>query len=441
MQEVATALKSCDSSHVMVARSSLCTDKSTFGKLARRLGDTLLYSAQLTTDGKGAAWISSHHSSKGLPLKDINSGLSGPVLGLAEILSEQPDNTDFSGILRKGAYFLKDAEQPSYIEGPTIPGLYIGEAGVGAALLRAGQVMNDETLINAARERSLQVAKLPQVSPDLFNGTAGRLRFHLFVFDHTQDEQHLTAARGCGDFLLSIATTENGESKWNIPDNFGRLSGTSSVGYSHGAAGIADALLDLWEATGEEKYLAPVKGAAAWLQRIGVPAFEDKGVAWPAMEGGMLHPPFWCHGATGIGKFFLHLSRLEINPDAQKYALKAAWSSSHGIRFLSPTQCHGLSGNIEFLLDVYQHTGDPSWLNQALELAELLQAWAVEHEGRLYFPSEDPYTLSPDYMVGYVGVAMCLLRLADPENRPHQLSRAGFQYRPPKQEKVRGKQL
>lgn len=34
--------------------------------------------------------------------------------------------------------------------------------------------------------------------------------------------------------------------------------------------------------------------------------------------------------------------------------------------------------------------------------------------------------VTPDYMVGYSGVAMTLLRLADPRQRPRQLSIAGF---------------
>lgn len=36
---------------------------------------------------------------------------------------------------------------------------------------------------------------------------------------------------------------------------------------------------------------------------------------------------------------------------------------------------------------------------------------------------------TPDYMVGYAGVALCLLRLSDPERQPHQLSLRGFRHR------------
>jgi hypothetical protein len=102
---------------------------------------------------------------------------------------------------------------------------------------------------------------------------------------------------------------------------------------------------------------------------------------------------------------------------------------AHGARWAGPTQCHGLAGNIEFLIDTYQATGDPAWLAEARTLGHLLDAFAVERDGLLMFPSESCRVFTPDYMVGYAGVAMTLLRLADPDHRPHQLSRRGFRYR------------
>jgi hypothetical protein len=44
----------------------------------------------------------------------------------------------------------------------------------------------------------------------------------------------------------------------------------------------------------------------------------------------------------------------------------------------------------------------------------------------LTWPGDGPDVFAPDYMTGYAGVAVCLLRLADPERLPHQLSREGF---------------
>jgi hypothetical protein len=62
-------------------------------------------------------------------------------------------------------------------------------------------------------------------------------------------------------------------------------------------------------------------------------------------------------------------------------------------------------------------------------LARLLEAFARKKDSVLVRPSDAPDAFSPDYMTGYAGVAVCLLRLGDPERLPHQLSRRGFRHR------------
>jgi hypothetical protein len=62
-------------------------------------------------------------------------------------------------------------------------------------------------------------------------------------------------------------------------------------------------------------------------------------------------------------------------------------------------------------------------------LARLLEAFGTEKDGVLVWPSDLPDVFTPDYMTGYAGVAVCLLRLGDPDELPHQLSRSGFRHR------------
>ncbi len=116
-------------------------------------------------------------------------------------------------------------------------------------------------------------------------------------------------------------------------------------------------------------------------------------------------------------------------PGAADLAARAARTVARGARSLGPTQCHGLAGNIEFLLDMFQATGDGAYLAEARSLARLLEAFSHEKNGSLVWPSDVSDTFSPDYMTGYAGVAVCLLRLSDPERLPHQLSREGFRHR------------
>jgi hypothetical protein len=397
-----------------------------YGTLARRLGDTLCATAQAAPDGQGQLWFSSHSLGAGIHSRDINVGCAGPVLALAELVAAF-DCPAHRATLASGAQWLLAA--PSLVEHP-LPGLYVGESGIGAALLRVGQVLGDATLLAAAEARGRLVAAQPFGCPDLFNGTAGRLRFHLWLWDETGAEEHLRAACDAGAVLLAGAEHVEDDLdtaiRWPIPPGYESLSGTAPLGYAHGAAGIADALLDLFEASGDERFLTAAQGAGRWLAGQAIPCLEDgTGLDWPQVEGGK-GARFWCHGSAGVGRFFLHAARLHALPGAARLARGAARGIAHGALWAGPSQCHGLSGNLEFLLDQFAASGDPADYAEIAPTGRLLEAFAGERDGLLVFPADSPEIFTPDYMVGYAGVAVCLLRLSDPKRRPHQLSREGF---------------
>lgn len=398
-----------------------------WAELARRTGDALCDAARPCSEMDGVMWLSTHANVEGLPYRDVGTGGAGALLALAEVSGRFGD-ARHRDTLRSGARWLAMSRP---IADPPLPGLYVGEAGVGAALLRAGQVLADRRIVAAAAERGRLVASLPYASPDLYHGTAGRVRFHLLLWDETGEHEHLAAATDAGANLLAGAQDAgDGGVRWTIPPGYDGLSGAAYLGYAHGAAGIGDALLDLFEATGDTRFSSAAAGAARWLSRQAIPALPDgDGLAWPAVEGATPWAPMWCHGATGIGRFFLQAARLECIPDALAIAVAAARSAARGARWTGTTQCHGLAGQIEFLLDVAQQCGEAAYRAEAAALARLLEAFATERPGGIVFPSEAPSTFTPDYMVGYAGVAACLVRLCDPDTAPSQLSRAGFRRR------------
>jgi hypothetical protein len=93
-----------------------------------------------------------------------------------------------------------------------------------------------------------------------------------------------------------------------------------------------------------------------------------------------------------------------------------------------------LAGSIELLLDVHSSTGEQFFLEKAYELAQILRGFAVEQEGRLRWCSDRGNVTASDYMVGYSGVAVCMLRLSQ-ATRPSQISRAGFRWNSPEGDK------
>ena len=398
-----------------------------WGKLARRLGDTLVASAERAEADAGLCWRSHHHLAAGLVCRDINTGVAGTLLALAELVAVF-DDAEHRRVLAEGARWLARAPRPA---GQPPVGLYVGDSGVGAALLRAGQVLGDDRLIEAAANRGRFVASAHPASPDLFGGTAGCLRFHLLLWDELGTPDHLTAAVVAGQRLLSMAEDAgDGMLRWVMPPGYDGMGGQAYLGYAHGAAGIADALLDLFDATQDESFRLGAAAAGHWLANLAIPTLDDgSGLNWPEMEGQPLSRCFWCHGAAGIGRFWLHAASIDAIPEAADIAAAAARTVARAARWIGPTQCHGLAGNIEFLLDMFQATGDRTYWVEASSLALLLEAFAVERDGLLVWPSESPEIYTPDYMVGYAGVAICLLRLNDPHHRNHQLSRRGFRYR------------
>ncbi|HZE32881.1 MAG TPA: lanthionine synthetase LanC family protein, partial [Actinoallomurus sp.] len=306
-----------------------------------------------------------------------------------------------------------------------MPGLYVGEAGVGAALLRAGQVLADPEMIEEAARISDSVAELETRSPDLMNGWAGVLRFHLLVHEETGDPRHLAHAKAAGRALLSSAESPTPATAcWRIPEGYGELGGKIHCGYAHGAAGIADSLIDLFIASGEDRFADAASAAARWLMDRAHPALpDDQGREWPSITEGSAG--VWCHGAAGIGRFFLNMVRAGLLHDAQ-WARAAASMVSQGARWLGPSYCHGLAGSVDFLLDMYQDTRDPEFRRQATIEIRLLNAFKINGDSGIRWQGDTTGCVTPDYMVGYGGVLVTMLRYALADSAPSQLTVEGF---------------
>jgi serine/threonine protein kinase len=405
------------------------TDESThryhqrphFEESALRLANTLVEIARPVLDSSGLAWLSTHTGGAGIRSREINTGMAGVLYVMTEFADKVGDDRYYDAVMR-GAEWLKVAPRLSE---PMVSGLYIGEAGIAAALLRAGQLLDSQLLLEAALCRADEVAKAPFVSPDLFNGAAGRMRMHLWMWRVTGEPSQLAYARQVGDYLMRMAQG-NGDSEayWTFSEELTDFKGQSQFGYAHGAAGIADTLLDLYEATGEESVLALAVRSARWLMAHAQPVFDGAGVAWSlaASDEGKklpLRSGFWCHGAAGIGLFLARIGQLSVVSEALEVACRAARAVAFATRWSSTTQCHGLAGNIDFLVTMYQTTGDTTFLDHAHTLGTLLTSFVLKKEENWITPSEYYNVVSPDFMVGYSGVALAFLRLVMPETFLH----------------------
>ncbi|WNG54806.1 protein kinase/lanthionine synthetase C family protein [Archangium gephyra] len=398
------------------------TLRARYRELARRATEGLCQSARGDPAGP-PGWTSTYRGVLSTP-RSLYNGPPGVILSLVELVTALGLDTH-RPLLEDALDGLR--RLPVEEDSPALASLQMGEAGVAITLLRAGQLLERPALITDALARAEKVAVSPQSCPDVVIGAAGRAWSHLVLWDATGEPGQLRAARDAGEWLLQCAETVDADTcRWRIPPGFSELSGHAHPGHSHGAAGIADVLLDLYEATGDTRFRETALRAFRWIARLAVPVLEDgSGRGWPLREGTPSVFPYWCYGAPGIAPFLLHAAALGLTPDASALAEGALLATARIGRWGAPTQCHGLAGSIETLLDAWQATGVPAWRNEAFSLARLLEAFAIDGEPGLAFSSDTPEVVTPDYMVGTSGVAQSLLRLAEPL-RPRQLSRRGF---------------
>ncbi|MBI4277938.1 MAG: type 2 lantipeptide synthetase LanM, partial [Armatimonadetes bacterium] len=174
-----------------------------------------------------------------------------------------------------------------------------GAAGLGGlayALARiAGFLQEPDLLDDAARAAALITRDRIAADHvlDVVGGAAGAILGLLGVHAMTGDSDALERARACGRHLVTAQTaTPSGHRAWPAAD------GKFMTGFSHGAAGIAYALLRLYRATGEEDLLRAAEDAIAYEDSLFSAAAEN----WPDLRGHG-EPGFvaqWCHGTPGI---------------------------------------------------------------------------------------------------------------------------------------------
>jgi lantibiotic modifying enzyme len=307
---------------------------------------------------------------------------------------------------------------------PRRDGFYAGAMGVAWGAADAATLLGEEEL--HARARNVLSAGGPPSGadrcPDLVKGAAGWIVGSLSLAATFEAPRLAEDAVASGGALLDRAVVTRRGCSWAIP---GRRYPAHLCGVAHGAAGIGWALLELFAATGDERFRAGADGAFAYERSW----LDAPSGTWPDLRIGgqrrgatrMVASPAegtWCHGEAGIA-----LSRLRaiavlgpgLHGDDARIALETTVrhlveALPHAIEDLS--LCHGAGGAADALLHAAGALPDPG--SATVGLAARLGEVALErHAG-----TDDDWPCgvagtTPGLLVGLSGIAWLLLRLHD----------------------------
>jgi len=353
------------------------------------------------------------------------SGLSGIAVFLTELYSQTNDKIILHTLEGTINSIIQQCKSTNNI-GKF--GFYTGILGIGFTLWEIGNQHNRKewTLSGLELIRSLENTPIPEHETDVICGAAGAIPTLLKIYRKEQDPIFMQMAINCGNFLIEKAKKSQSSWCWTTVDaNYGL------TGYSHGSAGIALGLLELYAETHENNYLEAANFGFQYEREW----FNPMEANWPDLReysnGKTLnYGDMWCHGAPGIALSRLkafELSGAEIFLQEANLAMNTTYSSivktlnNQNIR-TNFSLCHGIAGNADILL-----TGGRTLSNPALtELAYRIGDIGIERYENtgLSWPSgiNDPSGLtpgqqeSPGLMLGMAGTGYFYLRLAKPED-------------------------
>ncbi len=191
---------------------------------------------------------------------DLYGGTAGVGLFLAQLAAVTTD-ADFH---RTAVGALRHAvARSAAVPAARRDGFHAGSLGVAWAAARAAALLGEEELHAGARTVLTDASPPsgPDRCPDVAMGSAGSILALLALADTFDDRALIQDAVGVGKELIRRATVTRHGWSWAIP---GRRYPHHLCGLSHGAAGIGWALLELFAATGDERFRAGATGAYAY---------------------------------------------------------------------------------------------------------------------------------------------------------------------------------
>ncbi|HEX6371160.1 MAG TPA: lanthionine synthetase LanC family protein, partial [Longimicrobium sp.] len=318
----------------------------TFLDAALRMGRRIAADAQW--EGDACTWqiVTPDRSAPGLrrgvaatASGTLYEGTSGIGLFLAELAAVTGDEEVARAALGGIRFALN--------EGVTLNdfafGYHSGRVGIAYAAARAGELLGQPGLYAEAEAllRPLVGNETRDMGMDVIAGGGGGIPALLQLTRYVDAELALGIAKRLGDNLIEVAARD--ADGWSWP-----TMRTSSVrnlcGYAHGAAGIAQGLLELYAATGDGRYRYAAEQGFLYERRF----YSEEAGNWPDLRH------------TELGEY-----QFEGRIDELRERLRSGdWLATPSTHYMS-AWCHGAPGIGLSRLRAYQVLGDPVYLEEA----------------------------------------------------------------------------
>jgi lantibiotic biosynthesis protein len=344
---------------------------------------------------------------------DIYFGASGIALFLAKLHSVAP-NELYRTTAESSAHLTLDLLENL---DPRFPiGFYIGHAGIAYMLIELGEVFSNEQFVMSGRQviRQISHRDIAAQELDIFSGLAGSIPVLLKVYRKYSDDFVLNLAVEYGDHLIGSAIRSDKGVRWFGVDDVASLT-ESQIGFAHGDAGIAWALLELSAVTGEKRFLTAAEETFRF-QQTQVDLLRQRLEGSETLSAGDLRYALsWCNGAVGVC-----LSRLRAYELTQKRIYKdQSGALSTTIKAVDISNqnylvCHGATGTSDLFIYASQILGDVRYKIAANQIG-LRGIEQIEQKGLPWPCHSRPLGETLNLMTGLAGIGYFYLRLYDPE--------------------------
>ncbi|GGZ01733.1 hypothetical protein GCM10010300_52200 [Streptomyces olivaceoviridis] len=344
---------------------------------------------------------------------DLYGGASGVAVFLAELSTVTGSRGFGKTALGAVECAVRQTRQRLELDGNWGEGLYSGAAGVLLAAARVARVTGCGVSRNIDRLLPMvyELTEGDPLSDDLMIGRGGTVVGLL----------HLGELSGRTD-ITERAVHMGMKLRDRVMDTLARSAGSPTMtGLSHGASGLALALLELHARRGDPESAE----VARQLLRSEDVLFDERSRNWPDLRPEISDQEredpscmvAWCHGAPGMAMARIQASCLD--PDfAQQYrrrvhgaleTTRAALRVSLADEKYDVSLCHGLSGLIAALW-----AGGLTFSTERYKVAALDAACRVAREEDKWQSGITCGGPNPSLMVGTSGLGHTFLRLREP---------------------------